>query len=653
MMLKTLRPISCRTGSRTLSTAFLACALVLFAGESYAQSSSGARTPQAPSYEVNVPQVDATETEPLATEKPTAKVPTAKPLFSDERETSFELTEGYRGGDDGDDGDAQDGDTQDGDGATDGSGRSGGGLTRPPTAITSRDPITFVDINENASALALGPEGRVFVIDTSGALFIWSNRRRDFRAFGDGQFARVVAGPDDTLWGINTLGRVFFFNGSRWFQVPRVTASDIAVNRNGDVVITRQGERVERFNPDTNQFEVERGFRGVQVALLSDGTPFVISDTNRVQRCEVQICQNVGRSAQAISIGPDDSIFIVGTDNRLFRSLDEGQTFEFIRTLGRDVDRVAVGPFGAPWVVTVDNEVLSSRFFDRDESRDDRTRLSAGGDTVGSGATAVVTSTQQSTGIVFSRTLRFDNFKSSNNRFANIEGLVIGHDDRVYLAGRTAGFVQGFDVFDERRRQFVPLGFDPFPQDVRHFDVEADGTFWGVSDGATATVYRSRNRGQRVQSFSLPVGGGVFVNGMAVDASGTVYVVANRTLYVKEASRRSFRQFSNEEFNLVAIGLAGNLWVTRFNGNEVLRFDGRRFVAPARRQQLASALGVGLDGTVFASSVGSNFNLVRFNATNRSFDRVTNVTAPAFVDVDSKGRPWIVEGAQTIRRARD
>ncbi len=574
---------------------------------------------------------------------PRTSTPTAKPLFADDVfESQFDLTEGYTSGrrSIGSGSDASDGTADK------------GGLTRPASATTTRETITFTDTQEDAFSLAIGPEGRVYALDTAGNIFLWSNARRDFLEF-EGQVTRLVGGPDGTLWGINALGRIFFFDGRRWSQIRGEVASDIAVNRNGDVVLTREDGLVKRLDPALNRFVIDPGIRAVQIALFTDGTVVAIRESNQVQICEGGTCTNIGQRATTLAIGPDDSLFLIDRNGRLLRSTDRGESFTRIPTLGRDVSRVAVGPNGFPWVVTVDGDVLASRFFDRDESADNRIRVSVLGDTVGTGRTSEVISNQQSSRITFTRTLRFETFRAENDRFATLSDLIIGNDENVYITGtQLLSLAPEMDRFDERRRRFIEIPF-PFPETVGAFDVEADGkTFWGITRSPPVKIFRSTNNGTSVRTFTIPnVPAFAFGSDITLDNDGNVYAIVGERIFRKGRNTSQFRSFSTQVARTIAIGMDDNIWITN-DQNVVLRSDGDRFVNPARRETMVSGLAVATNGSVFviSNNDAGNPQLFRWNASNRSFDAIRN-TVPSRVAVTEDGLPWFTEGLD-IKRAR-
>lgn len=602
----------------------------------FAAQSDEPRWPEPQNVSAQSPDTKDVKATPETVSTPKTTTPIAKPIYPEDIDADkFEIKKGHGAG-------------SDKENANDDSGTRGKGLARPPGAVTTRDSITFIDLKRKAFALAIGPEGRVFSLDTAGNIYQWSNTRREFLAF-DGQLARLVVGPDGTLWGINSLGRVFTFNGKRWNQVLGEIASDIAVNYKGDIVEARDDGLIKRYDVALDRFVVEEGLRGVQIALFSDGSLVAIRDGNLLYHCVESDCVSLGRKATSLSIGPDDSLFIVDANGRLYRSTDRGASFAFVPTLGRKIRRVAVGPYGFPWVVTTDNDVLASHFFKRNEEADNIVRLAATGGTVGTGKTGGVVSTEQTSQITFSKTMRFDSFRSEGDRFSTMIDLVVGNDNKVYVSGsKLLGFTIAIDKFDESRRRFINIPY-PFPNDVLRFDVEADGkTFWGIKASAPAKIYRASSNGLSVITYNLGSGSG---SDITLDHDGNVYAVVGERAYVKKRGTSTFRLFSTQPIRTIAFGTDRNIWITDDN-NIVLKFDGKRFINPARRATKVGGVAVSPTGAVYviAGNDFGNPQIFKYNATNRSFDPVRNTT-PELIEITDDGRLWYTEGLD-IKRAR-
>ena len=526
----------------------------------------------------------------------------------------------------------------------------GGGSSGDPGATTTTENIEFTDTRKTAAHVEIGSDGSVFVLITGGTIKRWSNDRKDLDDF-PGLLARIAIDPMGNPWGVTSLGRVFRHNGMDWKQIVGATASDIAIGSNGDVVTADADSNLARYNSVTGRFERISG-RGIQVAVAPDGSIWTIRDDNVVQRCDTESCTPVNRLARAISIGPDASIFLVTTNNQLLRRKPDSDNFERVRTRGETPSDVAVGPNGFPWIVTSNDRLFYSRLFERDESTDRNVALRTSDDTAGSGATAAVVSSQSSSGFTFTKNLRFDAFKSSDPdaSFGMLEALYVGQDNSVFIR-------QGSTVFEfnERNEKFEAMDAE-FPETVKDISTDADGVIWGLSN-TSATVYRIK--GTQVKTYTITSGTGTTPRNIAVTGAGDVYAAIGASIWLKESGSSVFREqteFGDSTVLNVAIAGAGDLWITNQSA-EVQQWTGSKFEnRPKGTAQFASSIRASADGTIY---VVNNNKILRWNATNSSFDEVnaTNVTATFDqVGVTNQGRPWAANtsaGGEDIFRARD
>lgn len=122
--------------------------------------------------------------------------------------------------------------------------------------------------------------------------------------------------------------------------------------------------------------------------------------------------------------------------------------------------------------------------------------------------------------------------------------------------------------------------------------------------------------------------------------------VIGERVCIKKRNSAQFRLFSNEAIRTISFGMDKNIWITD-SGNIVLRFDGRKYVDPARRATKVGCVAVSVDGSVFVISGNDKGNpkLFRWNATNRSFDGIRNTT-PELTDITDDGEP----GSRRARR---
>lgn len=499
-----------------------------------------------------------------------------------------------------------------------------------PASLTTKDKITFVNTRKSASVLAIGKDGSVFGLDPGGHVLRWSNARKRFDSF-PGTLARIAVDADGNPWGISALGRVFRHTGKLWKQIANATASDIAIGFDGTVVVANAAGRLFKLNAAHTRFEMIPG-QGVLVAVAPDGTPWTVRADNLVQRCDTSPCKVIAQKAQSIAIGPDGSVFIVSDQNRLMRLKADGKSFDVILTPGHTPKKVAVGPNGYPWVVSSAKLALAANFFERDEVGDRTVAASTAGDTSGTGATAAVVSTQVS-GFTFSKNMTFTTYTSV---FTSLEGVAVGENGKVYTHGPVGSDNGAIKVFNSTKKTFEAFTTS-FPVSVRAMDADSEGNIWGVNWSAPAKVYRIPATGGTVKTYALADTANA-PSSLTVGGDDTVYVVVGNRLYHMKTGTSSFTKFSNDDVTKVAIGIAGDMWITDQN-NIVQQYTGTKFEnRPLGQSVDAADIGAGADGTVYIA-LTTGAAMKKWNATNKSFDTVNN-TSIDMVDIAPDGRPW-------------
>lgn len=521
---------------------------------------------------------------------------------------------------------------------------SGNVSTIDPATVTTQEEIVFVNTRQNANSLAIGRDGSIFGLDIGGDIQRWSNSRKRFESF-PGTLVRIAVDAQGNPWGISTLGRIFRHTGDLWKQIPGATGSDIAIGGDESVIIADASGTLSKLNDVMTRFDRIPG-QGLMVAVAPDGSAWTIRSDNLVQHCASSPCNIFPQKAKSIAIGPDGSVYVVSDRDLLMRLNTDTNTFDVVRTSGHTAQNVAVGPNGYPWVVTTDMLVLASAFFERDEESDHATALSTVGDTIGSGSTAAVIDVPSDNAFTFSKNITFETFVTDLN---TIEEFAIGQNDAVYVYGQPQN--QGpkqFLKFDDKKKKFEEVSLS-FSQNLQNIDVASDGTIWTTQNGS---VYKLSSTGNLQRTYAVTSGN---IQSLSIGADNTVYVVIEETLYQLKQGTNTFKRFSNDDVRKVAIGRAGDLWITD-SGNVVQQFTGTKFEnRPLGQSVTVEDIGAGEDGSIYICSWdGNQYVLKKWNATNRSFDTVKSVIADK-VDVLSDGRPWIANTSSStdLRRAKD
>ncbi len=515
-----------------------------------------------------------------------------------------------------------------------------------PAAQTATGNITFINTRKTAADLAIGKDGSVFALDAGGNVLRWSNTRQRFESF-PGTLARIAVDPAGNPWGVSALGRVFRHTGSQWKQIANATASDIAIGSDGTVIVSDANSRLYKLNDEMTQFSNIPG-SGLFVAVAPDGVPWTIRSDNLVQRCVTSSCEILPQKATSIAIGPDGSVYVVSDQARLMRLKADGKSFEAISTQGHTPAKVAVGPNGYPWVANSDNIALASTYFVRDEGGDRTVAAATADDTSGTGATAAVVSVSTSSSFTFSKNMSFDTYSPG---FSSLSELTAGENGEFYVYGDNGGQLPDkiLNKFNSTTKAFENTGYS-FPENVSKLDVDIDGAFWGLKG---SKIYKLSSKGVLSKTYSMSGLG--TARDIATSADGTVYAIFGSRMYYLKPGTSVFTKFSNDDVEKVAVGLAGDLWVLDSNFY-IQQYTGSKFENRPLGQSLsANDLGAGADGTVYAAiSNGSTYDLKKWNATNKSFDKINNATAD-MLDVDPNGRPWYAytSSSNDVKRGKD
>lgn len=513
-------------------------------------------------------------------------------------------------------------------------------------AITTKETITFVDTRKSAASIAIGKDGSVFGLDPGGKVLRWSNARKTFDSF-PGSLVRIAVDEDGKPWGISALGRVFRHDGSSWRQIIGAVGADISIGAAGTVMIVDAGGALYRLNAAGTGFERVTG-NGSLIAVGPDDVPWTIRSDKLVQRCDTSPCTVLPQKANSIDIGPDGSVWVVSDRNLLMRLKDDGKNFESVSTMGHVPSKVAIGPNGYPWVVTNAGRVLSSRYFERDESGDLKLAASTTGSTVGSGATEAVAGSQTSS-VTFSKNMRFELVTSDVFSSGGGADIISGRDGNIWGEGSST-----LAYYNKATRKFVAKDSAILSAGNSFYDyaVSKEGDVWAYVSTYSQTVALYRERNGQIKEYTVS---GYTIGGVAVAPDDSVYAIfyagGNHYVYRKPAASETFTRLGNDGSpRSVAVGPGNDVWIVS-GDTYVYQWTGTKFAKRPFKGQRASSIDVGMDGTVYIKD--TNSKLHKWNAANGSFDVVNNITV-SDIAVDDDGRPWVViDSTPTIKRARD
>lgn len=129
--------------------------------------------------------------------------------------------------------------------------------------------------------LAVGPDGTVVVVSTTGELVYKTKSGAAFQRFNNQILAKKVAlAHAGDLWIIDSDSVVRQWTGSAFENRPRnirQKASDISAGANGTLFIVDDGNQLRKWNTGNQSFDRVEGIAATDVAVEGDGRPWILN----------------------------------------------------------------------------------------------------------------------------------------------------------------------------------------------------------------------------------------------------------------------------------------------------------------------------------------------------------------------------------------
>lgn len=220
-----------------------------------------------------------------------------------------------------------------------------------------------------AEAIAVGPKGRPWAIDSTGQVYASDFFVRDEK--GDTLIARRTVKPTTTAkTSVFTFTKNITFEAAHVSDLGGINIFDLAVGADGTVVgieSTFDGnppQKVFVYNTRSEKFEEADDQPSVYadtVAVDSDGEIWVVNTTTAEAYEQVGHSfkkrtglQSGGGGTPDIAIGADGSVFAIDTAGTVFRYDAAARRFKSFDS-SRTYSKISVSPLGVPWVTDTSN----------------------------------------------------------------------------------------------------------------------------------------------------------------------------------------------------------------------------------------------------------------------------------------------------------
>lgn len=350
--------------------------------------------------------------------------------------------------------------------------RGGGKGSKPAAQTPDPSPMDFTKVASGLSRLAIGVDGSVYGLTSSGALRRWSNAERRFNEF-PGTLGRVGVGKSGFPFGLGAGGAYVRHDGTGWRTVRlQFSLIDLAIGGDGDGLgVTSDGQLFRLGLKDEAAITYQLLGAGVQQAAIDRTGYWYRDDSGGLFQCDAQArCTRHPVRVSDLAVGPGGTVLIVDDKANLRRFVPASGQFDILRR-GSTL-RVAIGPGDRPWLVEANGDVLASKLFERDESRD----TLAGLQSVATASQTLVETSAPATSSVFigqAYTWTAADIPSSAPGYPQLSthfrDVTVGAGDQIIVTGydenvdpcsaKTAGWKGSNWVYSPTARRFVHLDY--------------------------------------------------------------------------------------------------------------------------------------------------------------------------------------------------
>ena len=471
--------------------------------------------------------------------------------------------------------------------------------------------LTFRKLNIEASKIFYGPDG-TFIINKLGLLQLINSNRKFITI--PGRLKNITNPGNGEIWGINYLGRIFYFKNKKWIQM-RGLAKFIS-SKGAKVLIVDENNLVREFNWKNKTF-TNLKIKAEKV-FLQDSLNFWILRDNRIYSCKKRTCKMKNGRYKKISISPEGIVFALNIGNQLERY--NGTNFKKVKTSAKDIiDFIAIKN-AEVILINKDYNLLTSNKNNtiKENKKNVKYFLTNKYDenaTIGKGFSILrgkkTTSSQMSNSVAhslqgFKYKSRFQVEKISNNHY--FYDFNMGRDNRLWGVTPYNSIMQYHlknkvflnytsSNFQSASQKF--LGVPPIS--VQRIISDKFERIWAVQDGSNIVYYQEQKKALFKSTSVLNAHDNI--RDITVDDHGNVYVAAGG-IFKWNYRRKKFEKFiSNNHYTKISSGLPGTLWAINEDRNIYEYLNGKmnkRYKAGGKIE--GQDIDVSVSGIIYATS---------------------------------------------------
>ena len=470
-----------------------------------------------------------------------------------------------------------------------------------------------------ATKLFSGEDG-IFKIDEYGSLNYWSFRTNKFIPL----YLKPLemSNPKKSiLWAINSLGRIFYYDGKKWKQIKGLAQS---ISSLGNLtLIVDENKTIRQFNKAKKKF-LKTNIKAEKV-FVEDNNNFWIMEKSKLKKCKLTgtkisskavKCYKLRGKFQNLKILFDGKVFAISDKNRL--KIFNGNEFINYHTKLKSVKDIIGHKNDLLWFVDQNNNIF------KNSNKQKKYKIS-------SHFEKVKFVEQDITGdgdvILYGQKVKKNKYKSSpssanggftykknmkrkvvNNNVSFID-ISFGKDGRLWAVSENNEAYQYKDKtksfkkytrtnFPSKDQQYLGL---PNGIDIKRITSDDSGKIWLVKKDSKSVYYQNKHKGKFIEKKLA--GTAQNIKDLAIDASNNVYIAAGN-IYKWNKSKNSFQIHikKNGPFLRVSSGPTGTLWAINDDGKLFELLGGKLLKRPGKGEFTANDVDISINGEVYITS---------------------------------------------------
>ncbi len=214
-----------------------------------------------------------------------------------------------------------------------------------------------------AQSVSAGADGSLWIIGMNNSPYFWDEDEYEWVQIS-GTAQKIAITPDGTPVVINQRNEIYVRRGDNWERMPG-SATEISIGANGDKWILGTNQTPYKWDPESGRWQEFSG-TAVRIAADQGGRPWLVNRRNEIFRQRGRSWERMPGSAQDVEAGADGTVFIIGSNTRLYKwDEEEYQWYEYF---DREHNyRIAVTANGRP--VVIECEIVYNEYGLQDEEK--------------------------------------------------------------------------------------------------------------------------------------------------------------------------------------------------------------------------------------------------------------------------------------------